>query len=327
MPANLSPDYLEAEKQFKSASTPEDKLAALRRMLSTIPKHKGTDKLQGDIKKRIAKLKQLVEAQVKKKGFSVTVEPEGAGQLTVVGPPNSGKSALVRALTGVAVEVAPYPYSTQRPAPAMMPYQDILVQLVDLPPVSSTHTESWLPGIVRTSDGVLLVVDLASADTLDEIEDCLGVLDQRKIRLVGEEPKSEAWASIAEKKTLFVGSKVDQPGARESWSVLCELYGERFPGLVVSAESLENVEELRTEIFRMLRVLRVYSKPPHREADRSRPFVLGEGSTLIDFARTVHHDFEDKLKFARVWGHGKFDGQRVNKDYPLSDGDVVELHL
>ncbi|MDX1388866.1 MAG: GTPase, partial [Acidobacteriota bacterium] len=144
MPANLSPEYHDAEEQYKRASTPDEKLTALRRMLSTIPKHKGTEKLQGDIKKRIAKLKQQLENQVKKKGYSVTVDREGAGQITVVGAPNAGKSQLVRALTGVEVEVAPYPYTTQMPAPAMMPYEDVLIQLVDLPPISSTHTETWL---------------------------------------------------------------------------------------------------------------------------------------------------------------------------------------
>ena len=327
MPANLTPEYLEAEKLFKEASTPEEKLVALKRMLTTIPKHKGTDRLQGDIKKRIAKMRQLVETRTRKKGFSITVEREGAGQVAVVGPPNSGKSQLVRELSGVDVEVAPYPYTTQQPAPAMMPYEDILIQLVDLPPVCSTHTETWLPQIVRTTDAAVLVVDLGSEEVLDEIEDALTVLEDRKVRLVGGEPASDAWASVVEKKTLLVGAKVDLPGAEETWSALSDLYGERFKGLPVSTETLENVEEVRSRIFGMLRLVRVYSKPPHHEADRSRPFVLGVGSTLLDFARTVHHDFEDKLKFARVWGHGKFEGQRINKDYTLVDGDVIELHV
>ena len=326
MPANLTPAYRDAEKTFREAKTSEEKLAALKRMLTTIPKHKGTDKLQGDIKRRIARLNDQIQTQSKKKGFSIKVEREGIGQIVVVGPPNVGKSQLVATLTGVEVEVAPYPYTTQRPVPAMMPYEDVLVQLVDLPPVCSIHTESWLPNIVRTSDAALLIVDLASPDVLDETEDCLSTLEDKKIRLVGDDPDQEPWASVAEKKTRLVGTKRDAPDATETWKIVEDLYGERFETIAASPETGEGMEELRLEIFRMLRVVRVYSKPPGHEPDKTKPFVLPEGSFLMDFARMVHHDFENNLKFARVWGHGKFDGQRATKAYPLADGDVIELH-
>jgi ribosome-interacting GTPase 1 len=327
MPANLSPEYLEAEKQYKQARTSDEKLLCLKRMLTTIPKHKGTEKLQADIKKKISKLKQDVEAQARKKGFAVRVEKEGAAQIVVVGAPNSGKTQLVDTLTGVELEVAPYPYTTQRPVPAMMPYENIQIQLVDLPPVSSDHTENWLPNIVRTADAVLLVADLGSAGVLEEIEDCLSVLEAKKVRLIGGKPGDDPWASVAEKQTHIVGTKLDAPEARDNLQIVTELYGDRFQISAVSAVSLENVESLRVEIFRMLELVRVYSKPPQREPEMSKPFVLGRGTTLMEFARVIHHDFAAQLKFARVWGEGKFDGQRVNKDYVLSDGDVIELHI
>jgi len=326
MPANLTPAYRDAEKSYREAKSPEEKLAALRRMLTTIPKHKGTDKLQGDIKRRISRLNDHIQTQSKKKGFSVKVEREGIGQVVVVGPPNAGKSQLAATLSGVELGVAPYPYSTQMPVPAMMPYEDVHVQLVDLPPVSSTHTESWLPNIVRTADTALLVVDLASPDLLDETEDCLSTLEEKKIRLVGRDPDQDPWVSVVEKETRLVGTKLDLLDAAETWKIVQDLYGERFEMMAVSGETREGIEELRLEIFGMLRVVRVYSKPPHREPDRTKPFVLPQGSTLMDFARVVHHDFENNLKFARVWGHGKFDGQRATKDYALFDGDVIELH-
>jgi ribosome-interacting GTPase 1 len=326
MPANLTPDYRDAEQRFKQARSPEEKLTALKRMLSTIPKHKGTEKLQADIKRRIARLNDQLQSQSRKKGFAVKVEREGVGQIALVGPPNAGKSRLAAALSGVELEVAPYPYSTQKPCPAMMPYEDVRVQLVDLPPVSSTHTETWVPSIVRTADAVLMIVDLASPDVLDDTEDCLSTLEGKKIRLVGGDSDQEPWASVAEKKTRLVGAKLDLPNARETWNIIEDLYGDRFEAMAVSAETAESIEELRLEIFRMLRVVRVYSKPPGHEPDKTKPFVLPEGSTLMDFARTVHHDFENRLKFARVWGHGKFDGQRATKAYPLADGDVIELH-
>lgn len=326
MPANLTPEYRDAEQQFREAKTPEDKLAALRRMLATIPKHKGTEKLQADIKRRLANLQDQIQSQARRRGFAVKVEREGAGQVVVVGPPNTGKSQLVAALTGVEVEVAPYPYATRKPVPAMMPYEDVRIQLVDLPPVSSQHVETWLPNIVRIADAVLLVADLSADDVMDGTEDCLSALEERKVRLVGGDPRADPWASVADKKTRLVGTKLDAPGAAETWEVVRELYASRFPATAVSAVTGLRVATLREEIFRMLRLVRVYSKPPGREPDMSKPFVLTDGATLIDFARTVHHDFAEHLKFARVWGRGKFDGQRATKDDALRDGDVIELH-
>jgi len=326
MPANLSPDYREAEEQYRQAASPEDRLTALRRMLTTIPKHKGTEKLQADIKRRIARLNDDIAHQARRKGFSIRVEREGAGQVVVVGPPNAGKSQLAATLSGVDLEVAPYPYSTHVPAPAMMPYHDVRIQLVDLPPVSSTHTESWVPNIVRTADAALLVCDLSSPDVIERTEDCLATLETHKVRLVRGDSDPDPRARVLEKRARLVGTKLDLPGAADTRSFVEELYGERFEIDAVSAVDGRNIATLAQRLFELLRIVRVYSKPPGHEPERSKPFVLPAGSTLLDFARIVHHDFVDRLKFARVWGHGKFDGQRVTRDYVVQDGDVVELH-
>lgn len=325
MPANLTPDYLAAEQEFRRAKTAEEKLAALRRMLSAIPKHKGTEKLQADLKRRLARLNEEVQSQARRRGFSIHVEREGAGQVAVVGPPNSGKSSVVAALTGVAVPVAPHPYTTRAPVPAMMNYEDIRIQLVDLPPISSEHAEGWVSNVVRNADGALFVVDVSCEDALERIEDCLSVLEEKKVRLVGGEPAAEPWAPVVEKKARLVAAKLDLPGAAERWREVRELYGETLRPLAVSSITLENVEALRGEIFRMLRIVRVYSKPPHKPPDRARPFVVAEGSTVLDLAAVIHRDLAERLRFARVWGRGKFDGQRVTKDYVLADGDIVEL--
>jgi hypothetical protein len=332
MPANLTPDYRAAEQQFMQAKTPAEKLEALRLMLSRMPKHKGTDKLQADLKRRIARLNDEIQSQAKHKGFAIHVEKEGAAQVAIIGPPNSGKSRLVSALTGVALEVAPYAFTTQRPAPAMMPYEDVQIQLVDLPPISAVHTESGVFGIVRTADAALLVVDLSSPELLDQIEEVLTMLDRYKLKPVREPAEADPSASIAVKQCRLIGTKLDLPraggtGAGGNREVLEELYGERFGVSAVSAESGEGVQPLRDTIFRMLRLVRVYSKPPHEAADVKKPFVLREGTTLRDFANVVHHDFAERLKFARVWGQGKFEGQRINREYILRDRDVIELHL
>ena len=327
MPANLTPEYRAAEQQLTQAKTPAEKLAALQLMLSKVPKHKGTEKLQADLKRRIARLNNEIRSQAKHKGFAIHVDREGAAQVAVIGSPNAGKSRLVSALTGVALEVAPYPFTTQRPAPAMMPYEDIQIQLVDLPPVSATHTEPGVFGIVRAADAVLLVVDLSSADVLDQIDEVLTLLERSKLQLVREAVAADPSASIAWKQCRLVGTKLDLPGASGNREVLEERYGERFGVSAVSGESRESVQPLREIIFAMLRLVRVYSKPPHEPPDLTKPFVLREGSTLRDFASAVHHDFAERLKFARLWGHGKFEGQRINRDYVLCDRDVIELHL
>jgi ribosome-interacting GTPase 1 len=225
------------------------------------------------------------------------------------------------------LEVAPYPFTTQRPAPAMMAYEDIQIQLVDLPPVSAEHTEAGVFGIVRAADAVLLVVDISAADVLDRIEEVIAALERSKLKLARVAAESDPSASVAVKQCRLVGTKLDVPAPSGNREVVEELYGERFGVSAVSGESGEGVQPLRETIFRMLRLVRVYSKPPHEPADMRKPFVLREGNTLRDFANTVHHDFAERLKFARVWGHGKFEGQRINRDYTLCDRDVIELHL
>ncbi|MDZ7295788.1 MAG: TGS domain-containing protein [candidate division KSB1 bacterium] len=327
MPANLTPEYLDAEREYKQARTPQDRLEALRKMLATVPKHKGTEKLQADIKRRISKLMEEMQKSSRRKGFAISVPKEGAGQVALVGAPNTGKSRLVAALTHATPEVAPYPFTTRSPYPAMMPFENVQVQLVDLPPFYAQHLEPWVAGIVRTADAALIVFDLGCDDPLEQLEETFRLLRECKIKPVAGEPVVDPWASVVEKKCLLVANKADVPGAAENFVVLQELYGDTYPMLPVSAERGDGIEQLRRGIFRMLNVLRVYSKPPGKEADLSRPFVLRRPATLLQFANLVHHDFGEKLRYARVWGDGKFDGQRVTKEYELQDGDVVELHI
>jgi ribosome-interacting GTPase 1 len=192
--------------------------------------------------------------------------------------------------------------------------------------VSAAHTESWVLNIVRTSDAALLVCDLSSPDVLDRTADCLTTLEAHKVRLVRGDRDPDPRARILEKRTRMVATKLDLPGSADRGPLIDEVYGERFEIDAVSAVEGRSTEGLAQRIFDLLRIVRVYSKPPGKEPDRSRPFVLPKGGTLLDFARIVHHDFAERLKFARLWGHGKFDGQRVTKDYVLEDGDVIELH-
>lgn len=327
MPANLSPEYYNAEERYRSASSPQERLQALKEMLAAIPKHKGTEKMQADLKRRISDANEEVQKAGKKKGFSIKVDREGGGQVCVAGPPNSGKSRLIAALTDTELEVANYPFTTRTPQPAMMMFEDIQIQLVDMPPVCSLHMESWVPSILRTCDLILVVVDLSAPDLLDGLEDTLTVLEESKIELVPHMPEEDFWARVIKKRGWLVGTQVDKPGARDNWQVIKDLYRGRFGMSAVSAETGEELDRLKNEIFMALEIIRVYSKKPGHDPDMDQPFVVKRGSTLMDFAQTVHKDFAENLKFARVWGHTKYDGMMANQDYIVQDKDVVELHI
>ncbi len=326
MPANLTPDYLRAEEDYKKAGSAADRLEALKRMMAALPKHKGTEKMQADLKRRMASLREEIQKGDKKKGFGVKVEREGAGQVALVGPANAGKSQLAAVLSQTSVEVAPYPYTTRHPQPVMMPFEDIQIQLVDLPPVSRQHMEFWVPNIIRTADLVLLVCDLGSAAVVAETQEVIQILSDAKMKLVAQRPLPDHWAGVAEKRAVLIGHKSDLPEAAARWRGLRGSFGNQYPALAVSSTSGENMQALKSALFSALEIVRVYSKKPGAEVEHERPYLLPHGSTVVEFARAVHRDFADKLKFARLWGHGKFEGQRVMRDYILQDRDVIELH-
>ena len=152
MPANLTPEYKAAEAQFRKARDPQERLEWLREMLRVIPKHKGTDHLQGDIKRRVKELSEELERPKKggmRGGPALVIRPEGAAQIALIGPPNVGKSSLHAQLTGSGAPVAAYPFTTRYPEPGMMSYEDIHFQLVDLPAVSRAEsTRSFFDRVV-----------------------------------------------------------------------------------------------------------------------------------------------------------------------------------
>jgi ribosome-interacting GTPase 1 len=326
MPANLTPDYMAADKKFKAATTPQDRLAALEEMLSAIPKHKGTEKMQADIKRRIAKLRSETQ---KRRGAArgkpfYHVDKEGAGQLVLVGAPNSGKSALLRALSHAEPDVAEYPFTTRAPLPGMMTYENIQIQLVDLPPVDAEQSEGWLYGIIRTADGVLLVVDLSDDDLLAETEEVLRLIREANIELraVPEPPLPDG---LQQKRALIIANKLDARGAGERLAIFREFIGDRLTILPVSADAGTGLDGLREAGFRLLDVIRIYSKPPGKKADFTAPFILKRGATVVDAAEAVHKDFVEKLKYARLWNRAH-QGQMVGRDHRLEDGDILEIH-
>jgi ribosome-interacting GTPase 1 len=353
MPANLSPEYKKAEAEFKRAREPGERLRWLREMLRTIPKHKGTEHLQADIKTRIKQLAEELTGPRKggaRTGPTHSIRPEGAAQVALIGPPNAGKSTLHVRLTGSQAEVAPYPYTTKAPLPGMIPYQDIHLQLVDLPPVSADFMESWYTNALRPADAALLVVDLSDPECVDHVAAIRDRLDERKVTLeeqwtrvaAGEEAARAARAKEAgppgegtddvpdpfriHLPTLLVANKSDLDPDPDEVQVLEELLGVRFPALSVSAKTGAGLDAIGPQLFDGLGIVRVYTKVPGRSADTQRPYTVRRGDTVLDVARLVHKEIAEALKFARVWGSGQFDGQQVGADHPVQDEDVVELH-
>jgi ribosome-interacting GTPase 1 len=326
MPANLPPAYHEAEHRYRAASTTEEKIATLEEMLRIMPKHKGTDKLQGELKSRIAKLKR----QPKKKtghGASHIISSEGAGQIALIGPPNTGKSALVARLTHARPEVADYPFTTREPIPGMMPFEDIAFQLIDLPPLSEEYVEPWLYDLIRHADMGWLVVE--PYDSLDELERVVSLLEPKKIEIhpVGFEPDGRREPGWIRFPALLVVTGMDRPDGPEDLEILKEILDRPWPVVPVSSVSGEGLEVLGRRTFDALGIVRVYTKQPGKPADLERPFTLDGGSTIADLARMIHKDIHDQLKFARIWGAAVFDGQTVQREHVLHEGDVVELHV
>jgi len=328
MPTNLPPEYFEADKRFRAATTDEEKIGGLEDVLTTIPKHKGTDKIRADIRRKLSKLKTGLEAG--KKGdrhVSVYhVEKEGPARVVVIGAPNVGKSALVAAVTHAAPKVSEYPFTTWIPTPGMMPVRDIQIQLIDTPAVSREHIEPELFGLIRTADFVVLLVDIQSRP-LQQLDDTVGLLDDYHIVLQGEESGLAERGGAKFIPCVVLVNKNDDPAWDEEFEVLRELLEDRWPLLAVSAQTGRNLDRFKEMLFERLELMRVYSKQPWKKADLTAPFVLKKGSTVVEFAAKVHKDFVKDLKTVRVWGTGVHDGQQVSRDHTLHDGNVVELRV
>jgi hypothetical protein len=340
MPANLSPEYKAAEAAFRKARDPRERLDWLREMLRTIPKHKGTDHLQADIKRRIKELAEELEGPRKggaRGAPALVVRPEGAAQIALIGPPNSGKSALHARLTGSGAQVAEYPFTTQLPEPGMMAHEDVRFQLVDLPAVSPEHAVPWLAGALQTAEACLLVVDLGDPNCVDQVEAVHRLLREKRITLTERWPFGDGAPGgdgaedddpfAVRLPTLLVANKADlsdDEGAE--LEAFRELTGYRYPALATSALTGHGLGLLGPWLFAHLGVVRVYTKAPGKAPAKDHPFTLRRGQTVDDVARLVHKDLAQSLKYARVWGRSGFDGQHVGREHRLEDGDVVELH-
>jgi hypothetical protein len=333
MPANLSPEYKAAEAAYRKARDPRERLDRLRDMLRTIPKHKGTDHLQADIKRRIKELSEELETPPKggaaRHGPSHVIRPEGAAQIALIGPPNAGKSSLHVRLTGSHAQVASYPFTTQFPEPGMMVHEDIHFELVDLPAIAPEHAIPWIAATLQTADGCFLVLDLGDAACVEQAQAVHHLLAEKRVTLSAEwtPTNGEGDPFALRIPALMLANKADAiDGIDAELETFRELTGYTYPAFCVSALTAQGLDAIGPWLFRALGVVRVYTKAPGHAPDKTRPFTLRRGQTIGDVARLVHKDDAHALRYARIWRRSGFDGQQVGRDHPVADGDIVELH-
>ena len=331
MPTNLPPEYYKIEKLYKEATDQAEKIELLEEMMSKIPKHKGTDHLRADLRRKLSKMKTSSH-QSRKSGSRQAspyhISKEGAGQIVVVGAPNVGKSTLVANQTNADPEISPAPFSTWSPTPGMMPIENMQVQLIDTPPLNTEHVEADMFNLLRKCDLILLMVDL-QADPVEQLKKSLELLSQQRIIPdhmdvdIGDE-----FRRVFAKPCLVLANKCDEDADDEVFQIFRELLQSDCPMIPISAMNGRNINILKTAIFAKLQIIRVYSQAPGQEARKDLPFVLPIGSSVETFAGKVHQDFAENMKSARVWGESAaFEGQTVSRDHILQDGDIVELNM
>jgi ribosome-interacting GTPase 1 len=328
MPTNLPPEYFEAERKFRAAESTSAKIECLENLISTIPKHKGTDHLRANLRRKLSKLKaeKHQKKSVSRHDSEYHIEHEGAARVVVVGPANTGKSSLLAKFTHATPKVSEFPFSTWGPTPGMMQLLDTQIQLIDTPPLAEDTVKPELFDLIRTADLVLLVIDL-QAQSLRQFEESLAILAKHKIYSDQQKKPESEIASPSYMPFLIVANKCDTVRLDEDFAVFTELIGSTWSIVPLSLTTLRHQETFFKICFNNLQLIRIYSKPPGKEPDLTQPYVLKRGATLADFAAKVHRDFIEQLKNARVWGTKVFEGQLVSRDYILEDGDVVELHI
>jgi ribosome-interacting GTPase 1 len=200
MPVNAPIEYYKAEENYNSAKTREEKIKYLEEMIRLLPHHHGSEKMLAQLKKRLAKLKSQKEIKGARSGF--TVRKEGVGQVCLIGLTNSGKSTLLKKLTGIDVEIASHPYTTVKPEIGMMRYEDIWVQLVEIP---STFEPEWM-SIAHSCDLVIKVID-GDEDINKQRNEMRRIMDKHKIKVKSikvitkkpinlEKLKEEIWENL-----------------------------------------------------------------------------------------------------------------------------------
>ena len=367
MPINATPEYAVAEREYTKASTNVEKLQCLEKMLSLAPSHKGGETLRAEIKTKISKLKEklLKERESKKKGYSLAVKKEGAAQVVLVGPPNTGKTALVNKLSKSNYEVGGYAFTTSKPNLGTLDYKTVKIQLVDLPPLIEGAAIKQAPyfAIIRNANLALLIIDDPKQlpPLLKDFEDSHILLNKPRpsirikrnatggLEFIGEkfvQGKIEIVKKILREHNVAsaVVEIFDTVKPEDFFEVIDEKLA-YLPALIVLNKQTKNelgkwekfeiislvgdeFDLLKDKIWENLKLIKIYTKEPGKKPKMTHPITLEEGSTIKDMAQHVHKDFIKKFDYAKIWGKSaKHASMKVGPEHKLADDDVVEIHL
>ncbi len=332
MPANLPPQYYELEREFKAELDNVEKLRMAQELLRMMPKHKGTDKVQAEMKTKISKLKKLISGGEKSHGAKTSVsfdsiQKEGEKQIILIGPPNSGKSSLLDCFTHAKPLIADYPYTTREPMPGMMTFKHVPFQLIDTPPISEELYESYMNGLIRTADLVVLVADLSTDNMEKDIDFILNKMEEKRINLIPSLPhEDEEYNKNSDKLTVISAHKSYEDESGKRLKILKEKFN-RFSLVATSILDEDSLENFKQAIFDSMKIIRVFTKRIGHAPVFDNPIVLPVGGNVQQAAIALHKDFAQKLKFAKLWGEGKHDGQKAMADFVLCDGDIIEFHM
>ena len=345
MPVNAPIEYFKAEEKFRSAKTREEKIKALEEMIRLLPKHKGSENLLRDLRKRLAKLRAQKEVKVTAKPKFI-IKKEGAAQVCLVGFTNSGKSTILKSLTNAKVEIASHPFTTTEPKVGMMNYEDVQIQLVEIP---STFDKDVM-NIVRNCDGIVFLID-GTKDEKKQMEKLLEMMRKNKIK-INEKPKK---IKIEKRSNgIEIRGKNFLKGSIEEVREILQVSGYRNCLLVLQEEvSIDDImdsldrslvyknaifivtkvkelepEKIKEKIWKLVKLVRVYVKPINKSKPEERPVTLPLNSTVKNLIKKLHReDLLKNFRFAKVWGKSvKHNFAKVGLDHVLADKDIVEIH-
>ena len=296
---NQSPAYLKAQGKFFLASTPEEKIEALKGMIKECPKHKSSENMLANLKTRYKKLKEKI-AKVKKSGKSTFkgIKKQDM-QIAIIGFANSGKSSLLSNLTNAQPKISDMQFTTKKPIIGMMNYETINMQILENPAIESEHYDK---GLVNTADTIIILVE--NLEQINKIKEKLN--------------KTKA-------KKIVVFNKTDKLNNSQKRKLSATLQSKKYNFILISTRTKENIEQLKEKIFQTFDKIRVYTKEPRKEKS-PRPIIMKPDSTVKDVAEKILKGFSEKVKETKIWGpSSKFSGQKVGLKHKLKDLDVVEF--
>jgi len=207
-----------------------------------------------------------------------------------------------------------------------MEYDTVHFQLIDTPPISDDLFEAYMPNLIRQADRVAVVVDVTNQNLKAGLDILFEKLENKRIVLCQDMSEEVSDPRFAYKKTIIIAHKYLDEHGESGLRELKHSFSD-FPIIPTSILDDDSLLNFKKTLFESLGIIRIYTKRIGHEVDFIDPIILPIGGTVEDAARTLHKDFASQLQFAKIWGEGKFEGQRVKNNYVLSDKDIIEFHI